>query len=88
MSIPVELKQDWAKTQDEMNFDNVVEAEFVAQEEVKQLANTGEVVDIPLDTEEDETLGEVEQVVEFAEEPQPIKQQETAKQAVARNRPF
>lgn len=88
ISIPVELKQDWAKTQDEMNFDNVVEAEFVAQEEVKQLANTGEIVDIPLDAEEIDTLGEVEQVVEFAEEPQPIKQQEPTKQTVTRSRPF
>ena len=64
---------------------------FVAQEEVKQLANTGEVVDIPLDAVEVETLGEVEQVVEFVqryEETQPIKPQEPATQAVTRNRPF
>lgn len=62
------------------------EAEVIAQNEVKQLANTGEVVDIPLDVEETDTLGEVE--VEIAEEPQPVKPQEPVKPTVARNRPF
>jgi hypothetical protein len=47
VNIPVELKSDWAKTQDEMNFDSIAEAEVIAQEEVAINANTGEVLDIP-----------------------------------------
>lgn len=62
------------------------EAEVIAQNEVKQLANTGEVVDIPLDVEETDTLGEVE--VEIAEEPQPVKPQEPVKPTATRSRPF
>jgi recombination protein RecT len=73
---------------EDKHYDFEGNAEAVADSEIKKLANTGEVVDIPLDTEEVETLGEVEQVVESAEEPQPIKQQETAKQTVTRSRPF
>lgn len=47
VNIPIELKEDWAKTQDEMNFDSIAEAEVIAQEEVAINANTGEVLDIP-----------------------------------------
>lgn len=47
VNIPVELKSDWEKTQDEMNFDSIAEAEIVAQEEVAINANTGEVLEIP-----------------------------------------
>jgi recombination protein RecT len=73
---------------EDKHYDFEGQAEAIAANEVKELANTGEIVDIPLDAEEIDTLGEVEQVVEFAEEPQPIKQQEPTKQTVTRSRPF
>lgn len=47
VNVPIELKDDWAKTQDEMNFNTIAEAEVVAQEEVNENANKGEVIDIP-----------------------------------------
>ncbi len=47
VNVPVELKEDWAKTHDEMNFNTIAEAEVVAQEEVNENANKGEVIDIP-----------------------------------------
>lgn len=47
VNVPIELKEDWAKTQDEMNFNTIAEAEVVAQEEVNENANKGEVIDIP-----------------------------------------
>jgi len=71
---------------EDKHYDFEGNAEAVADSEIKKLANTGEVVDIPLDVEETDTLGEVE--VEIAEEPQPVKPQEPTKQTVARNRPF
>ena len=76
---------------EDKHYDFEGSAEAVADSEIKELANAGEVVDIPLDAVEVETLGEVEQVVEFVqryEETQPIKPQEPATQAVTRNRPF
>lgn len=72
---------------EDKHYDFEGRAEAIATTEIKELANTGEVVDVEEEDETD-TLGEVEQVVEFAEEPQPVKQQEPAKQTVARNRPF
>jgi hypothetical protein len=47
VNVPIELKDDWAKTQDEMNFNTIAEAEVVAQEEIAHNANTGEVLDLP-----------------------------------------
>lgn len=73
---------------EEKHYDFDGKAEAIADSEIKEIANTGEVVDIPLDAVEVETLGEVEQVVEFAEEPQPVNQPGTAKPTVARSRPF
>lgn len=72
---------------EDKHYDFEGRAEAIAATEIKELANTGEVVDVEEEDETD-TLGEVEQVVEFAEEAQPVKQQEPAKQTVARNRPF
>lgn len=47
VNVPIELKDDWTKTHDEMNFDTIAEAEVVAQEEVNENANAGKVIDIP-----------------------------------------
>lgn len=47
VNVPIELKDDWAKTQDEMNFNAIAEAEVIAQEDVNENANKGEVIDIP-----------------------------------------
>lgn len=58
VNVPIELKDDWAKTQDEMNFNAIAEAEVIAQEDVNENANKGEVIDIPKEevkSEEPET---------------------------------
>jgi hypothetical protein len=47
VNVPIELKDDWAKTQDEMNFNAITEAEVIAQEEVDNNANQGKIIDIP-----------------------------------------
>ena len=47
VNVPIELKDDWAKTQDEMNFNAIAEAEVIAQEEVENNANQGKIIDIP-----------------------------------------
>lgn len=47
VNVPIELKDDWVKTQDEMNFNAIAEAEVIAQEEVDNNANQGEIIDIP-----------------------------------------
>ena len=47
VNVPIELKDDWAKTQDEMNFNTIAEAEVIAQEEVENNANQGKIIDIP-----------------------------------------
>ena len=67
---------------EDKHYDFEGNAEAVADSEIKKLANTGEVVDIPLDVEETDTLGEVE--VEIAEDPQP----ERVKPTATRSRPF
>lgn len=67
---------------EDKHYDFEGNAEAVADSEIKKLANTGEVVDIPLDVEETDTLGEVE--VEIAEDPQP----EPVKPTATRSRPF
>lgn len=47
VNVPIELKDDWVKTQDEMNFNAIAEAEVIAQEEVDNNANQGKIIDIP-----------------------------------------
>jgi hypothetical protein len=51
VNIPDDLKVDWEETQDKMEFDAVEE---IVAEEVKTNANTGEVIDIGEEVEEQE----------------------------------
>lgn len=60
IDVPIELKDDWEKSNDVMNFDSIKEAEVVANEEIEKNANTGELIDIPEeDIDFNEETGEV-----------------------------
>lgn len=72
IDVPVELKADWEKTNDVMNFDSIEEVEIVVQEEIHANANTGEVIDFEEDTINDIQGGQaVEQEIEETPQEQP-----------------
>lgn len=68
MNIPEELKQDWELTQDEMDLNNVEE---IVVEEVNTYANTGEVLDIPDELENEEEDESEHQPEQFTVEETP-----------------
>lgn len=85
VNVPIELKKDYEVTKDKLDFDN---AEEIVVEEIKNNANTGELVDIPQSDQPKQVVPQQEK--EPAEEQKPQQQSLFAEQQAQTNngKPF